>query len=91
MCRRSAIGALLLAGIAGPLLAQSPDDGSSKTVRAVRTDTPVSIDGLLDELAWSNAVVVEDFYQVLPVEYAEPSHRRKRCASLGAARRQSST
>ena len=75
MCRRSAIGALLLAGIAGPLLAQSPDDGSSKTVRAVRTDTPVSIDGLLDEVAWSNAVVVEDFYQVLPVEYSEPSQQ----------------
>jgi hypothetical protein len=33
------------------------------------------IDGVLDEAIWANAVVVEDFHQVEPVEYGEPSER----------------
>jgi len=54
---------------------QSSDNFSLKTVRAVRVDSPLSIDGHLDEAAWENAAVVEDFHQILPLEYAPPSQK----------------
>ena len=54
---------------------QSSDNFSLKTVRAVRVDSPLSIDGHLDEAAWANAAVVEDFHQILPLEYAPPSQK----------------
>ena len=54
---------------------QSSDNFSLKTVRAVRVDSPLSIDGHLDEAAWAGAAVVEDFHQILPLEYAPPSQK----------------
>ena len=44
-----------------------------KTLQAVRTDEPITIDGRLDEAAWADAAAVEDFHQISPLEYVEPS------------------
>jgi hypothetical protein len=38
------------------------------TIRAVRTSEPVKIDGVLDEAAWSSAMVVDRFVQQEPQE-----------------------
>ena len=43
------------------------------TVRAVRTDTPPNIDGLLDDITWRDAVLVTNFTQTNPVEGAQPT------------------
>ena len=59
----------------GGVLAQGADDLALKSVRAVRTDSPPSIDGRLNEPIWSGAAVVEDVHQIEPVEYASPSER----------------
>ena len=71
------ISTLLLTSITSPLfaLAQQRAGGSMKTLQAVRSDEPITIDGRLDEAAWADAAVVEDFHQINPVEYAEPSQR----------------
>ncbi|MHC5025090.1 MAG: DUF5916 domain-containing protein [Planctomycetota bacterium] len=45
-------------------------------VDLVRTaEKSITIDGVLDEPAWADATVIEDFRQVEPVEGAEPSER----------------
>ena len=67
---------LALAVLAYPPLGQAqtaPVDGVTKSVRAVRTDEPITIDGRLDERAWAGAATVEDIHQILPEEFAEPS------------------
>ena len=43
------------------------------TVRAVRTDTPPNIDGLLDDRTWRDAVLITNFTQTNPVEGAQPT------------------
>ena len=71
----------LLAGIAliacPPAgLAQETHVGASiKTLAAVRTNEPISIDGRLDEAAWAAAATIatEDIHQILPVEYSQPT------------------
>lgn len=68
---------LILTSMAGPLFAQGqePAGASLKTLQAVRTDDPITLDGRLDEPAWATAAVAEDLHQMLPVEYSEPSQR----------------
>ena len=46
-----------------------------KTVQVVQVEQGPNIDGLLDDAIWSQAVVVEDFHQIEPNEYASPSER----------------
>ena len=46
-----------------------------KSFRAVRTATAPVIDGRLDEEVWGLADVVEDFHEITPDEYEEPSQR----------------
>jgi hypothetical protein len=63
-----------------PLLAsaQSVQVGQGrdqKSVRMVRTDTPPVIDGKLDEAIWEKATFIDDFHQIIPVEYGEPTER----------------
>ncbi len=50
-------------------------ESARKMVRIVRTDTPPVIDGSLDDAVWANAALIDDLYQVNPVEYAAPSER----------------
>ena len=61
MAHRLTLPALLLTSITSPLfaLAQQPAGGSMKTLQAVRTDVPITIDGRLDEAAWAGAAVAE--------------------------------
>jgi hypothetical protein len=47
----------------------------SPSVRIRRTDRPPVIDGVLNDAAWSQAAVIDDFHQVNPVEFAEPSEK----------------
>jgi hypothetical protein len=48
--------------------------GRAKTLQMVQTETAPIIDGVMDEV-WNTAVAIEDFHQVNPIEYAEPSER----------------
>ena len=48
--------------------------GRAKTLQMVQTETPPIIDGVMDEI-WNTAVAIEDFHQVNPIEYAEPSEK----------------
>ena len=46
--------------------------GRNKIIQMVKTDTPPIIDGIMDDV-WYTAAVVDDFHQVEPIEYSEPS------------------
>ena len=68
--------ALVLLVWAPALLAQSDSLAASmKRLGAVRTSTPITIDGRLDEPAWATAAIIapEDIHQILPVEYSAPT------------------
>ena len=47
----------------------------TKSTSIARTDSPPLIDGLLDDTAWNDAVVVDDLHQIKPREYDAPSER----------------
>ena len=50
------------------------DRGSQeKSVRIVRTEVAPVIDGVLDEEIWRRAVPIDDFHQIDPNEYEEPT------------------
>jgi hypothetical protein len=48
--------------------------GRGKVLQLVRTETPPVIDGEMDEV-WSTGALMDDFHQTDPVEYAEPSEK----------------
>ncbi len=50
-------------------------DPGQKTVQIARTTARPVIDGALDDAAWATAARIDNFHQVNPVEYAEPSER----------------
>jgi hypothetical protein len=73
----AAFAAVISAGAA----AQTPRDFASyapriDAVRIERADAP-KIDGDLSDPAWGRASVIEEFYQVEPVEGAEPSQKTR--------------
>jgi hypothetical protein len=51
------------------------DDGTGKGVRIQRTNEAPVIDGRLDDEVWLRAPIIDNFHQVNPVEFAEPSER----------------
>ena len=65
----------LLAGLWATAHAQDPagEDAGRKSVRVVRTSTPPTIDGRLDDAVWQDAEVITDIHQMRPAEGAEPS------------------
>jgi Carbohydrate family 9 binding domain-like/Domain of unknown function (DUF5916) len=77
--RAHAFASLLLLASTGTghALAQevSVDGGDSKVAYIVRTTEPPVIDGRLDDEAWALAPMIDDFHQVTPVEYAEPTQK----------------
>ncbi len=79
-CRHSltCIGALLLMSnsisVAQEVLSEDVRSGRAKTLEMVRTDTPPVIDGVMDEI-WSTGALLDDLHQTDPIEYAEPSER----------------
>jgi hypothetical protein len=48
---------------------------SPKVIRAVRTEGPIVLDGLLHDWRWQAAPPVEDFTQFYPLEGGEPTER----------------
>jgi len=67
--------ALACAGFALAQESAPPLDPGQKSVRVVRTTAAPVIDGALDDAVWANAARIDNFHQVNPVEYAEPSER----------------
>ncbi len=64
----TALLALCLAGAMTPLFAQEPPAGAARVVTAAHTDTPIAIDGALDEAAWATAAPTGGFVQKDPAE-----------------------
>ena len=56
-------------------LGQTEGRGEEKSLRVVRTDARPVIDGQFDEEIWGIADVVDDFYEIRPDEFEEPSQR----------------
>lgn len=73
----AALAGLCLALAATVSMAQDlvVEVGSEKNVRIQRTNAAPVIDGVLDEEMWLRAPIIDDFHQVNPVEYGEPSQR----------------
>ncbi len=56
-------------------IAQEPGASDGKTIVIPKLDGAPRIDGVLDEAVWSQALLVDDFHQYEPVEYAAPSQK----------------
>lgn len=54
--------------------AQDSFENDKTTSISFVEEAPV-LDGVLDDAAWEQAVVVDDLHQVRPIEYAEPTQR----------------
>ena len=48
---------------------------SRPEVKAIRTDSAIKIDGLLDELIWENIQPITQFIQRLPQDGAQPTEK----------------
>jgi len=76
-CGRVALVAGLLAalvdGPAAASAAQSEERVERRAARAMRTDTPPRIDGVLDDAVWARAEPIGELIQVEPIEGAAPS------------------
>ena len=49
--------------------------GADKVVRIVRTATPPTIDGLLNDPVWRDAPFIEDMHQFRPADHVEPTQK----------------
>ena len=58
-----------------PSLTPTPASVSTRRIRAIKTSTPIKIDGRLDETSWSQADPANDFLQQQPNE-GEPASER---------------
>jgi hypothetical protein len=64
----SSIALLLIATAAAAQSVAVPSSDHRKQVTAVRADRPITVDGILDEAVWSQAVPAVDFIQAEPIE-----------------------
>lgn len=67
----------LLVGNASEAQQQIDNDarsGRDKTLEVVHTSAPPIIDGVMDEI-WASGALIEDLHQVLPIEYSTPSEK----------------
>ncbi|MED5534195.1 MAG: SPOR domain-containing protein [Pseudomonadota bacterium] len=46
-----------------------------KVLRIYRTNAPPVLDGVLDDVAWSQAAMIDDMHQYDPMDHGEPSER----------------
>ena len=72
-----AIAVALLQGsesIAQDEVPAAAGSGRDKVIHMVKTDTPPVIDGVMEDV-WYTAAVVDDFHQIEPIEYSEPSEK----------------
>ncbi len=58
-------------------LAQAPAEPPPKSIHIARASQPPVIDGVLNEAEWAGATLVEDFHQIEPIEFAQPSERTR--------------
>jgi len=73
---RSGIALSALLALANATSQEATILGSQeKSVHIVRTATPPTIDGVLDDAVWKSAAMVEDLHEIQPTEYAEASER----------------
>jgi hypothetical protein len=70
---RFAAGFVCLAGALFGADIRAAHSQQSKSIQAIRTETPPTIDGILDDPAWQQAVIVTDLHEVTPNEYSETS------------------
>jgi len=72
---RSLLPVLLISLLCLPalLMAQGTAGLNRKTVEIPRLSADVTINGRLDESAWSNAALIEDLHQVFPEEFVTPT------------------
>ncbi len=75
--RTESIGVALLVVLVVPChaTAQSTQGPSSKRAIAVRTASPIRLDGVLDDASWREASWFEDFLQKDPDQFAPPGDR----------------
>jgi hypothetical protein len=60
----------------GPLSAQAEKNGADPRKTSIpQVSSPPRIDGVLDESVWEEALQIEDFLQLSPVERGYPTHR----------------
>ncbi len=64
---------ILGTAVALPASAQSVGGDAGKSVQIPILSGDVTINGMLDEDIWSQAVLIEDLHQVFPEEYVSPS------------------
>ncbi len=79
---RTLVATLMLAACAWPAFAQDPPAPAAPTtepqhppVRAVRTDRPIAVDGLLNEDIWKNGNAITSFTQRDPDQGQAPRQR----------------
>ena len=51
----------------------NPDSLRYKVAFATRCESPPKIDGILSDQSWGNAIPIEDFLQIEPIEFAQAS------------------
>ena len=71
------VAVLLLAAVASPAqnVSQNGATHGKRTVRALRTELPITVDGNLDEIAWQEAPISLGFVQRDPQEGMESTER----------------
>ena len=67
------LAAVCLTAMPAAAPAQSDGQGGDKTARIARTDIAPVIDGILEQAVWGGAPQVDDFHQITPIEYDEPT------------------
>jgi hypothetical protein len=67
------LGALIGLFGANAIAVETSESGMITSIN--RTSVAPVIDGVLDDAVWANAVVVDDFHQINPQEYGEPSEK----------------
>ena len=68
-------GALAFALACSLDVSAQPLQSAQKAVRIVRTASPPTLDGKLDDPAWTQAGVIDDMHQYDPVDHGVPSER----------------
>lgn len=73
LCAPACLAASL--AVAAPQAPPPPPQHAPPPVRALRADSPIVVDGALDEAVWKGPGAVERFVQANPQQGAEPSQR----------------
>ena len=67
------LAAACMVSVHAPALGQTDRGAEEKSFRIERTGSAPVIDGVLDEEVWDLARPIEDFHQINPIEYDDPT------------------